>query len=164
MRDAFRLFYFERLALNCTDIIAYVSQVIDPAGYECVDIDWDGPEATLRVFIDAASGVNVTDCIKVSKMFEEDTALDALVPGEYRLEISSPGIERPLRTALHFRNVIGRRINVEYEDLVTEAQRVATGILRDLREDATLVVATDRRDIAIPLVGLVKARLVAEWN
>jgi ribosome maturation factor RimP len=101
-------------------------------GVDLVDVHWSGRGrgAVLRVVIDRAGGVTLDDCERVSNA--ASAVLDAADPIDtsYRLEVSSPGAERPLRTVDDWRAALGRRINVRLRS--GEAERVVEGTLVSL--------------------------------
>ena len=88
--------------LQRNEILEIVESVIHPMGYECLEVEWVASEKILRVYIDAENGVDMDDCLEVTRCLNEVESIDEKVPGLYRLEISSPGVDRPLRLAEHF--------------------------------------------------------------
>ena len=89
------------------EILEIVESIITPMGYECIEVEWVQSEKILRVYIDSESGVDMDDCLEVTRAMNEIESIDEKVPGEYRLEISSPGVDRPLRLFEHFEKCIG---------------------------------------------------------
>jgi ribosome maturation factor RimP len=84
-------------------------------GYELVDVEWarGAGRFTLRVFIDKAGGVNVDDCQAVSHVIEPILDVEDFIEPAYDLEVSSPGLDRPLRTPEHFARYAGQRVHVK---------------------------------------------------
>ena len=72
----------------------------DEAGYEVVDVElaFQGARRVVRVMLDKPGGVTVVDCAVFSRKLSECMDMNQLLPGSYQLEVSSPGIERPLKT------------------------------------------------------------------
>lgn len=73
-------------------------------------------DSRLQIFIDSDDGVSIADCTRLSKTITPILDLENTFPGEYTLEISSPGLDRPLETARDFRRRIGKRIEVVFVD------------------------------------------------
>jgi len=110
-----------------------IAELVRPSlhhlGIELVDVRWSGrgQGAVLRLIIDRDGGVSLDDCERVSKA--ASAVLDAYDPidSSYRLEVSSPGAERPLRTLDDWRNALGRRVNVRLR--AGDGEGVLEGIL-----------------------------------
>ena len=86
----------QRSELN--DIIGFISDPLREVGLECLEAEWDDKEKILRLYIDGPDGVVIDDCVKASRKLSELEDLDLRIEGTYNLEVSSPGVERPLRT------------------------------------------------------------------
>ena len=140
-------------------------------GVELVDVRWSGRGrgAVLRVIIDRAGGVTLDDCERVSNA--AGAVLDAEDPiqSAYRLEVSSPGAERPLRTVEDWRNALGRRVNVRLRS--GDGERVLEGMLLSLSIDSTdlegsaeleLRDRNRRRTETISLGDLIAARIAVD--
>jgi ribosome maturation factor RimP len=84
-------------------------------GYELVEVEWvrGGGRFTLRVYIDRPGGVNVDDCQAVSRIIEPILDVEDFIEPAYDLEVSSPGLDRPLRTPEHFARWAGQRVQVK---------------------------------------------------
>lgn len=87
---------------------------IDNYGYELVHVEMIGRETsrTLRLYIDAPGGVTLDDCTFVSRQVGRLLDVEDPIPGQYTLEVSSPGIERPLAKLEHFESSVGERVEV----------------------------------------------------
>jgi ribosome maturation factor RimP len=136
--------------------------VVEGLGYECWEVEYSPGRGhgLVRVFIDTAAGITVEDCERVSHAVSE--VLDATdpVPGQYTLEVSSPGLERPLRTAEHFARYPGEQVYVETVQAVDERRRFK-GRLVEARPDAIEVEVDGRRHV-LPLAGIRKAHLAPD--
>ena len=87
-------------------------------GFEIYDVQYvkEGPHRFLRIFIEGADGVNLDQCEAVSRAVSAELDLNDFIKDNYFLEVSSPGIERTLRTDSHFDRAIGEKINVMLKD------------------------------------------------
>jgi ribosome maturation factor RimP len=139
---------------------------VPPLGYELVDWELSPGAKLVRVFIDqpAGSGVSVSveDCARVSHHL---TRLFAVENVDFeRLEVSSPGLDRPLKSAGDFLRYAGQEAKFTLHEPLDKAKKLK-GILRGVEGDAALV-ETDKGLRAIPLAAIAKARLVPkiEWR
>jgi ribosome maturation factor RimP len=117
-------------------------------GHQLVRLDIDRPGAT---------GVDLTDCQRVSQTLGEALEGVELIPGGYVLEVSSPGVDRPIRSADDFRRNTGRRVVVTTSD-ADGARRSHHGTLLGCENGELRLEGEDRREIRIPLNGVVAAR------
>jgi len=141
-------------------VASIVAPVAERLGVSVWDIDQPG--GTLRVMLDRDGGVDIDTLAEATR--EISRALDASdpIPGSYTLEVSSPGLERPLRTAEHFASVVGERIKVKLLP-GAEGSRRADGILRSVEGDV-VTVATDEGDRVVRLGDVTKAHTVFEFT
>jgi ribosome maturation factor RimP len=130
---------------------------------ECIEAEWVGNERTLRVFVDGPEGVNLDTCAAVSHALSESDALDASIPGPWNLEVSSPGLERPLRRPEHFRKFIGATVNVNLTEKISE-RRHAKGKLLDVSNDELVTLETDEGQWSFPVNKLHRANIVFDWE
>ena len=131
-------------------------------GYELLEVEFGsaGRDSLVRAFIDRTDGGGMTldDCERVSRAI--GAVLDAEDPigHEYRLEVSSPGFDRPLRTAAHFARFAGSEARSGVVAPL-EGRRRFRGRLGPV-EDGNVTIEVDRREWKLPLAGISKARLV----
>ncbi len=137
-------------------------------GYELVEVEWvrGGGRWTLRVFIDRPGGVNIDDCQLVSRTIEPILDVEDFIEPTYDLEVSSPGLNRPLRTPEHFERFKGQRVHVKAygpvpgtaEGAPAAPRKNWTGTLEGFADGAVLVRA-DGVLHRIPLAQIAKAHL-----
>lgn len=135
-------------------------------GFELVDLRQTGTlqRPILQVRVDRpdsrpGAGVTAEDCAAISRSLERYLEARALVGPRYVLEVSSPGIERPLRWPEHWRRFVGRRARVRAEALPGRAQVEIVGVPDD---EHVLVRQEDGSEIIIALAEIREAKLVAE--
>lgn len=130
---------------------------------ELVDVEYtkEAGRYYLRVFIDKPGGVTLDDCQALSEKL--DALLDEAdpIPNPYVLEVSSPGIERPLKKVSDFQRFTGRLARIKTYAPV-EGRKQFTGRLLTA-SDKEVKLAIDGREVAIALEGIASARLVAEF-
>jgi ribosome maturation factor RimP len=139
-----------------TDLSQLLESTLSGMGYELVDFERSGKGKLLRVYIDKPEGINVDDCAAVSnhlsRLFAvEDVAYD-------RLEISSPGLDRPLKKEQDFVRFAGQKARIKVR-VPVEGQRNFVGVLRETRA-GKVEIEVDGKLVALDLTNLDKARLV----
>lgn len=136
--------------------------VIEAAGVELVDVEFlkEAGRYYLRIYIDKPGGVGLDDCQKVSQ--EVDRVLDENdpIPHAYILEVSSPGLERPLKKAGDYLRFAGRLATVTTFTPVSGRKKL-TGRLQGLREGGVVIQVGDE-EFTIPLDQVASARLALE--
>ncbi len=147
------------------EVLAIAAPVVEEMGFELVDVEFvQSGRWTLRVYIDRSAGqggVSIDDCSRISRRLDDALEMNQTVPHRFVLEVSSPGIERRLRTAEHFRRVLGERVFVQTHDLVDGRRRVE-GELADATDDAVTVKLDEGGAWSAPLVAIQKAHLVVD--
>lgn len=133
------------------------------SGLECIEAEWLVYEKTLRVFVDGPEGVNLDTCAAVSHALNDSQELDSLILGTWNLEVSSPGLERPLRRPEHFRKFIGATVNVNLTEKISE-RRQAKGKLLDVSSDELVTLETDEGQWSFPVAKLHRANIVFDWE
>jgi len=118
-----------------------------------------GNNSVLRLFIDHENGINVDDCAEVSRQVGAILDVEDPISSEYSLEVSSPGVDRPLFELSHFQEVISETINVKLS-MPLNGRRKFKGILAAIAND-TLIVEVDGIDYELVINNIDKANLVA---
>ena len=139
-----------------------LERTLPPMGYELVDWDSSPRSGLVRVFIDKPKGVDVEDCARVSSHLTHLFAVEQVAYD--RLEVSSPGLDRPLKKAADFERFSGEQVKLTLRDAVDNARRMK-GVLRGVEGECVLLdTEAGRRTIA--LANIDKARLVPriEWR
>jgi len=73
---------------------------------------------TIKVFIDCEEGTTLEKCTKISREFSDRLDIEDIIPGKYRIEVSSPGLDRPLRRLQDFSRNLNREVDIVYEDVM----------------------------------------------
>jgi ribosome maturation factor RimP len=140
-------------------LIARFEPVLAELGFELVELEFvPGPGGgTLRIYIDNPEGIDVDDCADVSHVVSEMLDADDPFPGRYSLEVSSPGLDRILRTPEHFARYVDNRVKVELA-VAREGRKRYTGMLR--RADGeSIEMEVDNFSVSIRLAEISRARL-----
>ena len=131
-------------------------------GLEVLKIEFGSEhgDQVLRIYLDKAEGgVTVEDCETFSRNLGPILDVEGDLPARYHLEVSSPGLNRPLASPKHFRAQIGKIVDLRTEDPI-EGRRHFKGELKRVEDDdASVVVDVDGQDYSVPISGIKKAHL-----
>ncbi len=144
-----------------------IEQVVEPMGYELVGIEYrrGADSGLLRVYIDRDGGILLDDCVSVSRQISamldvEDPLEDPLKEG-YQLEVSSPGVDRPLFVKEHFERFAGNKVRVKLR-MKLNGRKKYEGVLKGV-QDENVMVEMDGETEYLPLDQIDSARLVPEF-
>ena len=134
-----------------------VESTLAGMGFELVDTQVSGGGRLLRIFIDRPGGITVDHCAEVSRQLARVFAVEGI---DYeRLEVSSPGLDRPLRKAADFVRFAGSKVDVRMRTPDASGRRRFTGLLRGADGDVA-TVEVEGRDVALQVNDIERARLV----
>ena len=149
--------------------------IADPAcranGYELVDVEYTTSQAgwLVRVYIDRSEGaapdlgpIGLDDCERMSRELSALFDVEDPLPHAYSLEVSSPGIDRPLRTAAHFRRYAGQVAKVLLAQPLGERKNFK-GVIGAV-DDTHVTLDVDGTSYRLPLADIGSARLVPDWD
>ena len=138
------------------DLHELLDSTLTGLGYELVDVERSARGKLIRVFIDKSNGISVDDCVAVSNHLSRLLAVENI---DYdRLEISSPGLDRPLKKVADFIRFAGESAKLRLR-VALEGQRNFVGILREV-SDGVLKLEVDGKMLDLELNNLEKARLI----
>jgi ribosome maturation factor RimP len=138
------------------DLTQTLEAILSGMGYELVDFERSGKGKLLRVYIDKAGGINVDDCAAVSNHLSRVLAVEGI--GYDRLEVSSPGLDRPLKKEQDFVRYAGHKARIKLR-VPVEGQRNFVGVLREARA-GKVEIEVDGKTVSLDLSNLDRARLV----
>lgn len=136
-------------------LVSSVNKLVAPEialmGYELIDLDFTG--GVLRLTIDKPGGVTLDDCVAVNRRVS--LLLDSQDPikGSYRLEVSSPGLTRRLKTLKEFDHFTGRRVKIQTKE------GIVRGTIKGLAGDNELFIDSDGSEIMLHMQDIIKANL-----
>lgn len=140
-------------------LIGLLEPPIEAMGYELVDLEaYTGRNGLLRLYIDREPGVTLADCELVSGQISAFLDVEDPLPGSYTLEVSSPGLDRRLRTAEHFRRFVGEEVKVQLHEPVEGRRRLRGTLAAFEAEEAVLTV--DGAEWRVKIDDIDVARLV----
>ena len=141
------------------DFISLLEPAINALGYELVDLDLhQGRGGLLRLYIDRSPAVTLADCELVSEQIGDLLDVEDPMVGNYRLEVSSPGTDRRLRTPAHFMAAIGSDVNVELKRAVEGRKRFRGRLTKADQDSVDLQI--DGKSWRLPMAEVRVARLV----
>ena len=149
-----------------TDIVRRAEELLtDPIrhlGYELVACDWRsvGGRPTLQVFVDREGGVDIRDCVTVNRGISDLLDVEDIIPSRYDLEVSSPGLDRPLRREADFVRFAGQEARVRtFEPL--EGRRNFRGRIGAM-DDGIVELDIDGIIFRVPVAAMERANLVVD--
>jgi len=144
-------------------LIGLLEPAVEAMGYELADLEFSlgHGHGVLRLFIDQAAGIDLEDCEKVSHQVSGLLEVEDSISADYRLEVSSPGLDRKLVKPEHFDRFIGCLIKTRLNRLIDGRRRITGRLIG--REGQTVIVESDGVACSISLADLEVARLVPDW-
>ena len=151
------------MALTVPHLESILGPGAEALGYQIVSVEMAGGDSSIvRVYIDSDDGITVDDCAKASHQFSAILDVEDPISNKYTLEVSSPGIDRPLAKPEHFKAVVGQDVKIKMSVLV-DGRRRFTGELIEANEEF-VVVEVDGEQSELPYNDMDRARLVPVYN
>lgn len=144
-------------------LVNLLEPIVEGLGYECVGIEYNPHplHGMLRIYIDSENGILVDDCSKVSHQISGVLDVEDPIQGEYNLEVSSPGADRPFFKLSQFQQYIGSTVTVNLYSAINKRKKI-TGLIQAVENDEVLL-KEDEQVYKIPFQAMSKARLVPEY-
>jgi ribosome maturation factor RimP len=137
-----------------------VEPAVERLGFEVIDIEFISGQRTLRIFIDGPEGIVVDDCARVSRQVSALFDVEDPIPGQYTLEVSSPGLDRPLVKRADFERFAGSEVKIKTLTPI-EGRRNFQGRLVGLNGEC-IVLETKEARYDLALENIERARLVPD--
>lgn len=137
--------------------------IIDQLNYDLVDMEYkkEGPSWYLRFFIDKPGGVTIEDCQIVSEKVGKELDKHDPIPNSYYLEVSSPGIDRPLKTEKDFKRHEGEEVEIKTYERINGRKKFKATI--EGFQNGNVVLSVDGETVEIPLEKIALAKLAVEF-
>jgi len=157
---------------NLNEIMDLITKRLKSEGFDfrCIEAEWNQHDRVLRIYIDRTiesdnPSVVIDDCVEVTKILNKLNQLDDMIRGAYNLEVSSPGVERPLRLIEDFDKHSGSGLVVRLKEPV-DGQRSLEGIIKSTDQSQSLVSVflEDDKIFSFGLDNLLKAHLRYNWS
>jgi ribosome maturation factor RimP len=139
-----------------------ISAPVEALGFELVGIEFiRGRQSTLRIYIDSDAGINVDDCADVSYQVSAVLDVEDPITTAYNLEVSSPGLERPLFNAAHYQRFIGEEVSLTLR-MGVQNRRRWVGTIKSV-EGEMITLNVEGKDEVFALSNIQKANLVPHF-
>ncbi len=143
------------------------SPLLDAEGLELVDVEYvrEREGFILRMFIDKpGGGVGLEDCTRASQAVDTVFDVEDFIPNEYSLEVSSPGLNRPLTRPEHFAKAVGKKVKLKtFGPLFEPPRKNFLGVLKAADADKVIVEIEGAGSFTVPLKDIAKANLEFEF-
>jgi ribosome maturation factor RimP len=141
------------------ELVELLEPTIERLGYEMSDLDarFGGQNGLIRIYIDRAEGIGLDDCEKVSHAVSALLDVEDPVPGQYNLEVSSPGSDRTLTKPDHFERFTGEMVNVQMRFPIDGRRRFRGKLLS--ADEEHIVVEVDGEPHTLTMATIDTARL-----
>ncbi len=132
-------------------------------GYELLGVEYgdQGRGQLLRIYIDHDEGVNLDDCASVSHRVSALLDVEDIIAGHYDLEVSSPGLDRPLFSEAHFERYLTHKVKIVMA-IPQLGRKRFTGVLRNI-SDGMVEIEVDNEIYDLPFAEIASARLVPDF-
>ena len=141
-------------------IIEMLAPMLDLDGIELVDIETHSK--TLRLLIHKPDGLSVADCQMVNRVVRPILEVHEHLANYAQLEVASPGIDRPLRTAKDFQRNCGRTVQIEIASKNVHPRQIQ-GTVVDVHPEEVVLVQSDGKDISVKISQILNARIHLKW-
>ena len=146
-------------------VVSLINPSINELGYELVGVEYvaSGKHSILRLYIDSDQGIGVNDCEIVSRQVSAIMDVEDPISGQYNLEVSSPGIERPLFSITHYKRFLGHDVRLRTFRAI-DGRRNFTGAIGSVSEASnSLELVTELGPVTLEIDLIEKANLVAHF-
>ena len=143
-----------------TGLSKLIEPVVQELGCELWGIEklQQGRQVVLKIYIESAEGINVDDCARVSRQVSAILDVEDPIPGEYMLEVSSPGVERRLFKPEHFNVCKGEKVQITLRQAF-DGRRKFNGLLCGLEDEEVVIRVDDSHETVLPMDSIQLARV-----
>lgn len=151
------------MAIKQSQLEQLLETEITSLGYEFVGcvLMQQGRGTLLRIYIDKPDGLNITDCSKVTRHINSILDVEDPIAGRYTLEVSSPGLARPLFKPAHYQKVIGKKLKIKLH-APRDGRRNLLGLLQ-AADNETITLLIDETSVNLPYHDIDKAHVEIEF-
>ncbi len=140
-------------------LIELIEPLVESKGFELVKLNYrPGKQGKLDLYIDREGGVTIDHCELISNAVSDLLDYHDPIAHAYTLEVSSPGLERPLTKKIHFERFEGEKAKVKTSEEI-EGRKNFSGTLAGTREESIIIALEEGRDVEIPLALIARANL-----
>ena len=144
-----------------TGLSKLIEPVVQDLGCELWGIEklQQGRQVVLKIYIESADGITVDDCARISRQVSAILDVEDPIPGEYMLEVSSPGVERRLFKPEHFDVCKGEKVQITLRQAF-DGRRKFKGVLCGLEDEEVVIRVDDAQEIVLPISSIERARVL----
>jgi ribosome maturation factor RimP len=153
------------MAQATDSLTGLIEPAITALGYELVGVEQvpQGRHSVVRIYIDAEQGISLADCERVSHQVSGILDVEDPIRGQYSLEVSSPGLDRPLFTLAHYARYIGQPVKLRLR-VPQAGRRKLSGVIRAVNGEVITLQEQDANVIELHLNDIDKANLVPDYS
>ena len=155
------------MALTMTAIHDMLAPGAKALGYELVAVELGGGDTSvLCCYIDSENGIGVEDCAKASRQFSAILDVEDPISNKYNLEVSSPGLDRPLVTLEHFEESIDKKVKIKLS-MPIDGRKRFTGFIIAVNRDghkSSVTLDVDGQEFELVMADMDRARLVPDYS
>lgn len=151
------------MATKTEQLVELIGPVVTGMEFDFWGLEFiaQGKHSVLRVFIDAEKGIDVDDCAAVSRQLSSVLDVEDPITTEYNLEVSSPGMDRPLFTLEQYEKFVGHKVQLRLR-VPFEGRRKFAGLLKGV-EGEDVVIEVDNEEYLLPVEAIDKANVVSQF-
>jgi ribosome maturation factor RimP len=141
-----------------------IEDYLESIGYELILVEFlrDQKGWVLRLYIDKEGGVTISDCSRVSELVNPILDVEMNINFPYNFEVSSPGLNRPLRKLEHFQKVIGENVKIQLKEPIKNNRQNIKGVLKKVINER-VIVETYNEELEIPISQIKKANRIYKF-
>jgi ribosome maturation factor RimP len=141
-----------------------VEPVVINSGFFLIDMVIRGEKNTrvVEIYIDSETNVSAEDCAEISREINKKFEAESVFESGYRLEVSSPGVDRPLKYLKQFPKHIDRKFDITYRD--SESVRKFSGTLKNIEGDCLVFLKNNREELKIDFSDIIKAKVIISFS
>jgi ribosome maturation factor RimP len=149
--------------VSVQDLSALFEPVIQSMGYELVGVEFKGSlqHGTLRVYIDHENGIGVSDCAAISQQISAILDVEEPIQQAYDLEVSSPGLNRPLFKAADYELFTDRLVKIKMA-VPVDGRRNFKGVIQGVKQSKVVQVMVDNESYELLISDIAKANLISK--
>ena len=138
----------------------FANALLPSMGLELVEVQFrrEGHGWVLRIFIDCDTGITIDHCADVSREMSDFLDVEDFIEHQYHLEVSSPGLERPLKTVRDYERFTGRKAKIKLRESV-DGEKVYVGEIQSVQGEGIELAVKDKGVVILPFEHIRKARL-----
>lgn len=139
-------------------------EVATESGYFVIAIQFRGQKSQkiIELFIDGEKNLTIADCASISRLINEKIEAEHLIESSYRLDVSSPGVERPLKFFQQYKKHVGRKFEIEYSGEAGTVNKLTAQLNRI--EDDVLIFTNKKDEIKIQFSNIIKAQVLISFS